>query len=280
MSEPEDIQPVFPPEIEEIIFSLCTQSDLEKSGNLILVAKRVYHWLRPQLYGVAIFYDDKIPGRLRFQSDLLKVHGQHVRHLLFWDIVSQDTCYHDPATCLSWCPNVVNVAFWSPGTVYDEALVNKLLSLHLTHLSFDVSSFHSAVTHCSLSTQLTFTFVTHLELIGLKISPTANDVERYFPSVTHMALNANRGLSAQNILKCWKGQLEVLVLYLAGSTSVGDSGIDPRISGYVPNDPRVVVMPQIRGYVHDWNETTQNGPESIWRKAEGVIKRRRREGVL
>ena len=44
MSGREDTQPVFPPEIEEIIFSLCIQQGLENSKTLIFVAKRVYEW--------------------------------------------------------------------------------------------------------------------------------------------------------------------------------------------------------------------------------------------
>ncbi|TFK64391.1 hypothetical protein BDN72DRAFT_846637 [Pluteus cervinus] len=274
MSEPKDTQPIFPPEIEEIIFSLCAQSNLEKSGNLILVAKRVYHWLKPQLYEVVIFHGDDTHGRLRFDSNLLEVHGQHVRHILFWDLAigTHKRYYDDPATCLSRCPNIVNVALWNPYTVYDGTLVDQILSLPLTHLSFDVSSLHYALTKYSLSKPLIFKFVTHLELIGLDISATMDEIERYFPSVTHIALNADRGLPAQDILRCWKNKLQVLVLYF-GRSIFGDN---VRIAD-VPDDPRVIVMPQSQDYVYDWNEATRDGPGSIWRKAEVKVKRRRSE---
>ncbi|TFK59584.1 hypothetical protein BDN72DRAFT_851206, partial [Pluteus cervinus] len=259
MTKSEDTQPVFPPEIEEIIFSLYAQRNLKKSGNLILVAKRVYHWLRPWLYEVVIFHEDTTHDRLKFNSALLEIHGQHVRHILFWEITALKHYSDNPVACLSWCPHVVNVALWSFNIVYDGALVNKLLSLHLTHLSLDVSLLHSAVTKYLLSKPVAFISVTHLEIIEI-IDPTTNQIEQYFPSVTHLALSQGLGPSAQDILQCWKNKLEVLVWYVGRWMFGGDPGINSTIAGDVPNDPRVVVMPQRRDCVYDWNETTRDGP--------------------
>ncbi|TFK60811.1 hypothetical protein BDN72DRAFT_965512 [Pluteus cervinus] len=205
---PNQPEPVFPPEIEEIIFSLCLQSNLRESGNLILVARRVYQWLRPRLYELLMFNTIWPHGphqRPKFKIDVLKVHGRYVRHILFWSAKFNQNL----ETHLAWCPNLVNLAIWNEAD-YSSALVNQLLSLHITHLSFDITAFHGGVWKNSMP-ETSFKSVTHLDLIGSEIALKANQIKKYFPSVTHIAFNGDEGLSAVDVLDCWKGQLEVLI---------------------------------------------------------------------
>ncbi|TFK69503.1 hypothetical protein BDN72DRAFT_840354 [Pluteus cervinus] len=258
-------EPVFPPEIEEIIFSLCAQSNLPESGNLILVAKRVYQWLRPQLYEVVVFNTSWPHRRPSFKSDLLEVHSHHVRHILFWS----GECVEKLDTCLSWCPNVIDVALWSAETHYSSALINQLLSLHITHLSFDISTFHWGVTENCTPDEVSFRSVTHLDLVGSEITLKANQIKTYFPSVTHIAFNGRRGLPTRDVLDCWESQLEVLIWYLHRSRY-------DNTAHNLPNDPRIVVMGQDRDYVNEWIEATKDTPESVWRMAEVAVERRRR----
>ncbi|TFK69502.1 hypothetical protein BDN72DRAFT_959571 [Pluteus cervinus] len=273
MSEPEDTQPVFPPEIEEIIFSLCLHNELEDSKNVVLVAKRVYEWMKPQLYKVAIVhYDKTYYGRPKITSELLKIHGHLIRHILHWITTSDsEACFQQPATCLSLCSNVVDIALWDAETIYDEVLIDRLLALRLTHLSFDVTRFHLGLTKCSITKRVAFIFITHLDLQGMAVGVQVGVMKGYFPSLTHMALNEERKLPAQAILDCWGNQLEVLIWYI--NTSSGHS------TDSLPKDLRVVVIDQSCEYVHDWHEATKGGPSSVWRRAEGEVKRRRADGI-
>ncbi|TFK64497.1 hypothetical protein BDN72DRAFT_846542 [Pluteus cervinus] len=261
-------EPVFPPEIEEIIFSLCAQSDLSNSRNLIFVAKRVYTWIGAQLYKIAIFNSDMPTGVPRFHPDLLEVHGRHVRHIMFW----LGTYPYDRATCLSRCPNVVDVALWEHDTIYDKKLMDQLLGLHLTHLSFDVTLLHAAITKEFPSTTASFLSITHLEPIGLDITLTAEEIKQCFPSVTHMIVDGGQGLSAQSILHCWGDQLKVLIWFEEASAY---PEIAPNNVHDLPNDPRVVLIDQKRDYVNEWNERARDGPKSIWKEAETIIECRR-----
>ncbi|TFK60805.1 hypothetical protein BDN72DRAFT_850241 [Pluteus cervinus] len=265
----EQPEPIFPPEIEEIIFSLCAQSDLPNSKHLIFVAKRVYAWLRPQLYKIAIFNSTRPKGLPRFDPNLLEVHGRHLRHILLWVW----TYSHELATYLSWCPNVVDLALWGHNIIYDRTLINQLRDLPLTHLSFDVSVFHGASMTEFPSTTISFPTVTHLEPIGLDITLTAQGIKNYFPSVTHILGDETQGLSARDILDCWEDQLEVLIWYREELT---DPDLGPNNGHDLPNDPRLVLIheDQYREYVNEWNERAKDGPESIWRRAEGIIESR------
>ncbi|TFK64398.1 hypothetical protein BDN72DRAFT_846640 [Pluteus cervinus] len=258
-------QPVFPPEIEEIIFSLSAQSSVDQNRNLILVAKRVYQWLLPQLYKVAILNHGIPPARPKYSRQLLDKHGQHVRHLLYWDPESFDA----PDICISLCPNVVDLALWGLTVRNDSGtLIHQILAIRqrLTRLSFDVDLFHSGVTKLPDSTLVSFISVTHLELIGSEIALKPEKIKEYFPSVTHLAVNGARTFFADGILDCWKDQLKVLILYLE---------ID---QDYVANDPRIAVMLQDYEFVHHWNEATKDGQSNVWRRAEEAVEVNRQSG--
>ncbi|TFK62177.1 hypothetical protein BDN72DRAFT_848943 [Pluteus cervinus] len=258
--------PAFPLEIEEMIFSLCVQNDLRNSKNLILVAKRVYEWLKPQLYKVVILHDDKSHfGRPKCNAELLKTNGRYVRHILLWDVVSDDPRLHNSAACLSWCPNVVDVALWRAGTTCDENLIDRLLSLPLTHLSIDITWLDEEIMDHAISKPMWFTSITHLDLIGKVITLQVEEIEDYFPSLTHIALAKSMGLPAKAILDCWGDQLEVLIWYFYDTSKVYD-------------DPRVVVISELRQYLHDWNEAATDGPSSVWKRAEMEVNQRR-QGV-
>ncbi|TFK60807.1 hypothetical protein BDN72DRAFT_965509 [Pluteus cervinus] len=266
--KPGDIQPVFPPEIEETIFSLCAQSGLKNCKNLTLVAKRVYEWLQPHLYKVAIVHNNRtyFEGP-KFNRTLFKKYGQHVRQLLLWPLPSDDSYLHKTATCLSWCPNVVDLSFWQPDPGFGKILIDRLLSLPLQRLSFDITGFHKELMRWTISGTVSFASVTHLHLIGTSIKLREEEIKQYFPNVTHMALNGSMGLSHNSILDCWKDKLKVLIWHTYLSNSVSD-------------DPRVVVMQPVWDYVGDWRDAREDGPKSVWRRAEVEVALRRRNAGL
>ncbi|TFK69473.1 hypothetical protein BDN72DRAFT_612614 [Pluteus cervinus] len=142
-----------------------------------------------------------------------------------------------------------------------------LFSLPLLRLSFDITWFHKELNKLPIPKPLSFTSVTHLHLIGMDVTLRAEEIELYFPNLTHMALNGDMDIdecvSHQSILDCWGDQLQVLIWHTISQDSVSD-------------DPRVVLMAPIWNYVHDWNEATKDGPSSVWTRAEVEVERRRR----
>ncbi|TFK69475.1 hypothetical protein BDN72DRAFT_612635 [Pluteus cervinus] len=266
---PTDLEPIFPPEIEEIIFKLAAQ-DLKEGGKLILVAKRVYHWLLPDLWKIAIF-GSKIPRRPHLRQELFEKLGQYARHLLIWDHdfnLDGAVLCDRYSTCLSWCSNITDLTLWIPRKHYNKSLVDHLPRLRLTHLCFDVVMFHAELVKHSMSTHVSFPFLTHLQLLGLITPRSSEFLKGYFPSLTHLALDGDQVVSPESILDLWKDQLRVLVwMPLDADILLGDPGPS------LPDDPRIVVISEIDDMVEDWTGTV-TGTGGIWVTAAAVIKSR------
>ncbi|TFK71471.1 hypothetical protein BDN72DRAFT_958035 [Pluteus cervinus] len=267
-------QQVFPPEIEETIFSLAVQTDWANATNLILVAKRIHQWLIPQIYKVAIFYDSRSEDRPTFSSRALIRHGEHVRHILFY--TGSSALVHQPEECLAWCPNLLNVALWIvPSDLYDSNLVNQLLRVRLTHLSFDFSCFRVAFErNPEILLPISFPSVTHLELVNTQSFVSPQELDEYFPAVTHLALNAAVDLLASitnDILELWTDRIRVLIWYVGVSYQQQAPSVLSK-SDYPDSssDPRHVVIEYGRGFVGTWYEGA-NGRLGIWKLAEEAI---------
>ncbi|TFK69494.1 hypothetical protein BDN72DRAFT_840346 [Pluteus cervinus] len=272
-------QPELPPEIEEIIFSLAVQDDWTSAKSLILVAKRVHHWLIPQIYKVAIFHESR-PERPtpKFDSRSLITHGKHVRHAMFHNGTTRLTLLHNrPGECLAWCPNAIDVALWISDECYDKVLIEQLLRLPLMRLSLNLGCLQNTVRqYPEISAPIHFPSVTQLELInpGNLISP--HQLKEMFPALTHLALNAsghNLISMTKDVLTLWKDQLKVLLWYRGESASEYPTLAYPEDDNPLPSDdPRLVVIRYGRGYVGSWYEGTRGGL-SIWRVAEEAITR-------
>ncbi|TFK61076.1 hypothetical protein BDN72DRAFT_849985 [Pluteus cervinus] len=276
-------QPTLPPELEEIVFSLCLRNDWNNARGLFLVAKRVYQWLIPQFYAVAIFHPNKIKGRRpRYTTRSLVHHGKHVRHMLLYNSTSaNETGLYDTVEhCLSLCPNLQNVAMWTIEHRFEvlRKVVDRLVSLpHLTHLSIELRTLDSVINHYC-PTVPTFEHVTHLELLQLGQLAYPRIIDGSFPALTHLSLDGLTSSSADPIevaLRHWKDRLKVVIWFL------GEEGTDclPEVietSEYTSlNDPRVVILTYGSHYATTWNEGAEGGM-GIWRTAEEVVKRRRR----
>lgn len=188
----------------------------------------------------------------------MEIHGPHVRHILFWS----DENAQRLETCLSWCPNVVDIALWNPVTDYTTSLIQLLLSLRITHLSFDISTFDFGVQNFGPS-EAAFRFVTHLDLIGPRIFLKAKKIKTYFPSVTHIAFNEDERLSVADVLDCWKDQLEVLILTRRPKSFPS------------PNDPRITVLRQHREFMKEWIAVAEDQSSSMWRLGKVAVERQR-----
>ncbi|TFK69484.1 hypothetical protein BDN72DRAFT_959553 [Pluteus cervinus] len=290
MPQPMPDQPgeVFPPEIEEMIFSMAVQANWSSAKTLVLVAKRVHHWLIPQLYEVVIFHENQISNpRPKFDSGKLIDRGKHVKHIMFFQMYLLS---NRPGECLAWCPNAVDVALWITPDLYDKTLIDQLLCHRLTHLSFDFGTLRNKLgEHPEILKPTSFPFVTHLELINSTTAVTSDELREHFPALTHLALNASGpnfpdlehlALDAfgpnlisvtPGVLTLWKDQMKVLLWYRGETTSPYPVAMSPD-SGFPspPDDARLVVIRYGRGYVGTWYEGTRGGL-SIWRVAEEAI---------
>ncbi|TFK73050.1 hypothetical protein BDN72DRAFT_835377 [Pluteus cervinus] len=284
MSDP--LEPKFPPELEESIFSFALHADWQNSVKLILVAKRVYYWLLPQIYEVVVFHSHRVENgrRPRCSSRNLVQYGKNARYIMFYNSQGPDrTGLHDTLTdCLSWCPNLIDVALWVKDELYEEVLVNQLLSLRqMTHLSWDFSAFQLGLAKFGYKPPRTFTNVTHLELIGSYKVVNPYKVQEYFPSLTHIAFTA-RGQTPiealREVLNCFKDQIEVVIWYLGDSDDHPMPTVFPTSSWIRSDDPRIVVLDYGHDFVDTWYEGTRNGP-SLWKVAEDTVKARRGIGT-
>ncbi|TFK61068.1 hypothetical protein BDN72DRAFT_849978 [Pluteus cervinus] len=278
-------QPNLPTELEEVIFSLCLHNDWNNARSLFLVAKRVYQWLGPQLYAVAIFHPDKFEGRRpKYTTQSLIQHGQYVRHLLLSNSDSIDqTGLCDPVEdCISWCPNLRNVALWTIESRF-EILKNEFHRLaglpYLAHLSIDLDALCMVIKDDTSKKSIPiFPNVTHLELLQGEQLLKPQMIENSFPAITHLSLDGLTSPSRTDLievaLRHWGDRLQVVIWFL------GTSGTNclPEVistSAYISHhDPRVVILTYGDHYAKTWYEGTQGGM-GMWRTADEAVRKRR-----
>ncbi|TFK58302.1 hypothetical protein BDN72DRAFT_966380 [Pluteus cervinus] len=289
MIERESNTPLLPPELEREIFLSAVASSKVTASQLLLIAKRVYHWMLPIMYKVVICYQGKCPP-----LESLRRHGEHVRHLL---LAPYDTVKHIQTAqlpdVLTFCPNVRNLALWTGD--YDLEQLNALHRLQLTHLSADIiqlSRYHNPENGAAAGDNPTSKDIPRS--MDLKITGT-----RFFSSLTHVDTTA----SVENWKECH------ILSQLPNLTHVSfDSASNPKIlEPLLTNCPKLLVVILVQGnddwdyhaeevgedeasnlpvhdvrvvelscgFVVDW-KAGANGEMDIWRVGEEVVKRRMR----
>ncbi|TFK59377.1 hypothetical protein BDN72DRAFT_851309 [Pluteus cervinus] len=277
MSDQPHLQEAFPLEIEEIIFSLAVQTDWPSAKNLILVAKRVYQWLIPQIYEVVVFHGYRYPlDRPRSDSRNLVHHGKYVHHIMLFNGDPRETrLYNRPGVCLTWCPNAYDVALWLTPDQYDKTLVDQLIGRRLTHLSFSFNDFKTAAArYPDISQPISFPYVTHLELINNTPLNHLKELKESFPALTHLAVKIGSGnqlFRSPDILRTWNDQIQVLSWDIGKSVSDPAPEVLARSTYQIQSDdPRIVILAYGQGYVDTWYEDATGG-SGRWRVAEETI---------
>ncbi|TFK58349.1 hypothetical protein BDN72DRAFT_966370 [Pluteus cervinus] len=276
-------QPIFAPELEELIFSLAAHDDLKLAGKLVLVAKRVRKWVMPHIYNVVIFEitrESLVPHRNLSLEDLEK-NGKYVRHLMVrHGAFGLEERF---AACVISCPNLRSLALWiSSNEVYSPEMVESLLRMELEYLSFDIGEFAGNLARQGRTLSHPFHTVTHLELTGAtRIDP--HQVKDYFPSLTHLAITSlgDTQISAlRDVLKIFGDRLEVLIWYFWEFRTPDVSRSGPRLArtrDYIAeDDPRLVVLWYGADFVRTWHEGVKGG-QGIWKIANEAVRARRAE---
>ncbi|TFK61022.1 hypothetical protein BDN72DRAFT_850026 [Pluteus cervinus] len=272
---------IFPPELEELIFSLAFHNNRKDVMNLILVAKRVHEWLIPEVYKVTMFYSGEGDvGRLKPSSKNLVHYGQHVRHLMLSTRWGPEKTGLDnlPSECLSFCPNVVDIALWLVDPSSSRQLIDQLLNLpNLTRLSLNLRSFDAPLANDPSSRELPhpFSTVTHLDILGITAVYTTRQIQQLFPSLTHIAFNRYgvQNSAIEDVLNAWNSQLKVVVWHHGTSTQPWPEVL-PTSEYTQVDDPRLVIMRYSRGYIEGWYHEAI-GRRGLWTMAEEAVKSRR-----
>ncbi|TFK59535.1 hypothetical protein BDN72DRAFT_966038 [Pluteus cervinus] len=255
--------PIFPLEIEYIIFTTALQLRLEDNDrvDLILVAKRVHEWLISKIYQTMAVQTTppylKYPNRLTINN--LRKYGHHTQNLL----VSLDSTVWIPGDrYLSFCPNTTNLVLQTrnhPNRTYLE----RISCLPLTHLSIDMIYPPSSTPGLFPL----FSRITHLRVFH----SLSSDNTTRFTSLTHLAIfSTNNEMIHTSILENHP-KLEVLVLLEWGLvvevTGIFDAEVD---------DPRIVrITYRNELLVGDWLLDVKEG-RGMWGLSDEEVRKRKK----
>ncbi|TFK61970.1 hypothetical protein BDN72DRAFT_964860 [Pluteus cervinus] len=238
--------PYLPPELQDEIFLLAFQKDHKDAKNLILIAKRVFHWLIPHVFRVIRLSKDH-PTPIKSSQSAYKQYGHHARHLLI-DSTKLEEYLH-------LFPNVTDLAFWMKG---NPAYIPSLLQLSLMRLSVHPGA--------RLLEVLTISNLTHLELTHYFDSTYIKSTP-HLPKLTHLCVMDIVPPSAFNFLleeeRC--PQLRVVVIWTYEDC---EPALYERESPIV-DDPRIVRV-KSSGGASEW-EVGARGGMDLWKFGDKVI---------
>ncbi|KAF9526859.1 hypothetical protein CPB83DRAFT_857103 [Crepidotus variabilis] len=209
-----DLNPRFPPELEYLIFEMAytnTESSAQTDIlNLILVAKRVYEWLRPFLFRVLeihVIHEDDLYFRPWLAS--LEDVGKFVRHLFVHSSNVEGT-----KRILGRCTNAHNVALWWDSTWIDSVTKPEGLGLLQTHTAIKTLSTEAEYLGLSNLPVGAYPHLTHLDILNTEHrsweywSPLST-----LPSLSHLALTSPIvGNHAKQLLGLCK-KLQMLIIF-------------------------------------------------------------------
>ncbi|TFK63496.1 hypothetical protein BDN72DRAFT_847576 [Pluteus cervinus] len=170
------VSPRLPPELEHFIFLIALKADYREARSLLLVAKRVFNWLIPHVFGVVEFSNSRsLP--IAFNETIYKRYGCHVHDL---HLETKQMACHLPLF-----PNIVNLTLRSQGaaTSYLPALLDLPLERLSITLNFDPPS---------PELFQVFSKVAHLDLLTTLLSwssflPTVEEL-LHLPKLTHLSV--------------------------------------------------------------------------------------------
>ncbi|TFK69497.1 hypothetical protein BDN72DRAFT_878453 [Pluteus cervinus] len=283
MEDLDSAQPIFPPELEELIFSLSVQDDLKLAGRLLSVSSRVRAWMIPHIYKIVIFQygsgtGDNIQVPYGEQVDVVAENGKHVQHML---VHSGPASFlkENIAACIARCPHLRSLALWIGNGTYSPELVESLQALRLEYLSFSIGAFTGGLEKQGRLLSSPFLSVTHLQLTPERTQLKAQQVKDYFPALTHLAMTSiyANGDKLREMLNIFRHQLRVLIWY-PWTASCDGAGLEKPCVGCTSDwfpepDPRIVILFRVNS-ANIWHEGVTGG-FGIWRVAEEAVQARR-----
>ncbi|KAJ7481842.1 hypothetical protein FB451DRAFT_1030005 [Mycena latifolia] len=300
------LEPFLPPDLEREIFEIDALEHIASIPRLLRVARRVKLWIEPLLYRVILITPPgagmALPGHETcLKSGYVVIDPQalvviiarksasffhaHVRHLF---IDSWDMDPVDQGIILAACTGATNVILLNLAN--PRPLLTGLSRMPLQQLQANLGSLFSDGTLDPAPVDFShpiFHNITHLAVFDSLLG-SASDWKglALLPCLTHLSFEHAEGLGhlpnpliEEALQAC--SLLEVLVILLGGWAD--EPLADHLISTFFARHARVVIMNDHKtsGGVVDWNLGAR-GKCDYWRRAEGVIRERRRlrEGDL
>ncbi|TFK71992.1 hypothetical protein BDN72DRAFT_836759 [Pluteus cervinus] len=226
---------------------------------LARVAKYIFPWVAPMIFNVVTL---GMRNKRREPSlEALGRHGQYVRHMFIGDADPMEIV----AEQLSSCPNVENLALWTPRTLNENCLqVIKLLPL-LRLYTYTTTIFnhnrHLGQQAKSLFPQ--WKDLTHLTIYGSWSPAELHSCWRLLPKLQCLAFPVGHNLPSVFFNEC--PELRMLLL-------LNDGFRDYEDDLYSPNDPRMVRL-RLSNSVTDWKLGARGGMDA-WAHAEDRLEER------
>ncbi|KAJ7620411.1 hypothetical protein FB45DRAFT_1094550 [Roridomyces roridus] len=263
------VDPLFPPDLERVIFELAASSSPFSIHKLMLVAWRVKEWIEPLRYHVAVasstdggHYSTRGYPQADI-SQLLLTSPSHlhrtVRHLCLANPHAKDTL-----SLLSNCPNVQSI--WGSGPELKQLLT--IQPRRLTRLHLDLERLFRPPTPPDFTHRL-FSHITHLEIFDRPrtLDWTVWSGLASLPHLTHLAFNSEQFIYIFPDLLHACRALRVLALVVTGKR------VESPVPPVLLEDVRFVWM-ICAEYVKDWHAGAFIGRD-FWTRAEEFIHMRR-----
>ncbi|KAK7022344.1 hypothetical protein R3P38DRAFT_2960606 [Favolaschia claudopus] len=296
-----DIEPLFPPELEQAIFECAADSAPECIPDLLLVCLRVYHWIEPMQFrtitasrirlalpSLALLqYDDSYDLPQDFPSRLAEALTPAVYHqpkspdFLHRHVRNLFTDKTDISALLfSLCTGVTNLYFKAFVDDLKPSIFPLLFALKLRRLSMPLQLL---VDNLPTPSHPFFCTITHFQAIGRGAPDTEAThwpefLATHFPALTHVSfslwnvsfpavLSTIDGAGMQNLYtevlrRCTTLQVLVHFFVRIGSIHVPDV-----------RDIRAVGVKSEGFHESDWLEDIR-GSTDVWTRAEIVIEER------
>ncbi|KAJ7607577.1 hypothetical protein FB45DRAFT_1067862 [Roridomyces roridus] len=263
--------PRVPFDLERTIFEMSGFSSPRQIPNLMLVAHRVKAWVEPLLYRVVFLSDgeakmDCIPTftysiflRL-LAAKPADFFQKAVSHLFLGYTDSPKTYYEDARLILQTCTNVTDF-FDFLGTPLDQ--VQSLKCVRRIALKCEYT--FSVPSSTNFSHPLCRT-ITHLELLGYKVSDSDLAGIRHIPLLSHVSFNALE-MCAYLFASVFPACPRLGCIVLLQSAAKMDSTLEPFL-----DDKRFVVVHQ-SNFTLDWQRGAAGGV-SYWDVADAFVRAR------
>ncbi|TFK65232.1 hypothetical protein BDN72DRAFT_962685 [Pluteus cervinus] len=249
-------EPKLPPELEEKIFIQAIDDNFSDVPNIILVAKRVHHWLIPHIFNVVLLHEDK-SFPVKFNLPTFQRYAKHIRHLSLDDpIVVQH---------LPLFTDVTNLVLWQE--LKPPELEILLTFNHLTHLSVTVNDIQPSPVYFSL-----FRKVTHLDLISSCTNWPLASTLIIFPLLTHLCIL--RGINT-DVLKLFLDRnrcrnLKVVIVWGSAGT-LNKTFVSPKKARrQLPAEDERLLNVLCHDMEEDW-KTGARGGDDMWRVADRYL---------
>ncbi|KAF7345248.1 hypothetical protein MSAN_01901400 [Mycena sanguinolenta] len=275
------MDPIFPPELEEMIFTTTAKLNPTMTPTFLRLARRFRIWLEPLLYETI---SDRHPGQIKTVIASMSSNSKPpsflqttVRRLYLSQYNSISRL--NTLKLLQLCTNVEDLV--DLGHFVTPQLLPVVAGLPLRRVAINVDQLSNFGTIPRIDfAPLVFPFLTHISIIDSHIFtdrfPPAASLAS-LPALAYLSTNRNIGWHTlgQILEACPK--LKVL-MHVCDSDRTDDAR---KMAASTPfPDPRFVVVVVHTTFLERWEAgTTQDGGIDLWVEVEDFVVQRRKEGT-